>query len=63
MKDVAGRWPSVEIERANVLGLVRDERGRVSGGAALVGDSAHVTHPAGAARHEPGDLWRGRSRR
>jgi 2-polyprenyl-6-methoxyphenol hydroxylase-like FAD-dependent oxidoreductase len=31
MKDVAGRWPSVEIERANVLGLVRDERGRVCG--------------------------------
>jgi 2-polyprenyl-6-methoxyphenol hydroxylase-like FAD-dependent oxidoreductase len=31
MKDVAGRWPSVEIERANVVGLVRDERGRVSG--------------------------------
>jgi 2-polyprenyl-6-methoxyphenol hydroxylase-like FAD-dependent oxidoreductase len=31
MKDVAGRWPSVEIARANVLGLVRDERGRVGG--------------------------------
>lgn len=31
MKDVAGRWPSVEIERANVTGLLRDERGRVSG--------------------------------
>jgi 2-polyprenyl-6-methoxyphenol hydroxylase-like FAD-dependent oxidoreductase len=31
MKDVAGRWPSVEIERAKVLGLVHDERGRVSG--------------------------------
>ena len=31
MKDVASRWPSVEIEHANVLGLLRDERGRVSG--------------------------------
>jgi len=31
MKEVAGRWPSVELSRANVLGLVRDERGRVSG--------------------------------
>jgi 2-polyprenyl-6-methoxyphenol hydroxylase-like FAD-dependent oxidoreductase len=31
MKDVAGRWPSVEIERAAVTGLLRDERGRVSG--------------------------------
>ena len=31
MKEVAGRWPSVEIERATVLGLVRDERGRISG--------------------------------
>jgi 2-polyprenyl-6-methoxyphenol hydroxylase-like FAD-dependent oxidoreductase len=31
MKDVAGRWPSVELSRAAVLGLVRDEHGRVSG--------------------------------
>jgi 2-polyprenyl-6-methoxyphenol hydroxylase-like FAD-dependent oxidoreductase len=31
MKEVAGRWPSVEIERAAVVGLLRDERGRVSG--------------------------------
>jgi 2-polyprenyl-6-methoxyphenol hydroxylase-like FAD-dependent oxidoreductase len=31
MKEVAGRWPSVAIEHAAVLELMRDERGRVSG--------------------------------
>jgi 2-polyprenyl-6-methoxyphenol hydroxylase-like FAD-dependent oxidoreductase len=31
MKASAARWPSVEMERANVIGLLRDERGRVSG--------------------------------
>ncbi len=38
MKDVAGRWPSVEMSRAAVLGLVRDERGRVSGVRARTAD-------------------------
>jgi len=31
MKDVAGQWPSVEIERGNDTGLLHDDRGRVSG--------------------------------
>lgn len=31
MKEMASRWPSVTIERAAVVGLLRDERGRVCG--------------------------------
>jgi 2-polyprenyl-6-methoxyphenol hydroxylase-like FAD-dependent oxidoreductase len=42
MKATAGRWPSVEIERANVLGLVRDERGRVSGVRARTAEGERV---------------------
>lgn len=31
MKAAAGRWPSVEIQRATVVGLMRDDRGRIDG--------------------------------